>query len=453
MNNVWTIVIVGATGDLSKRKLFPALYALLKRQEVSFRLVAVARESISGEQLLEKARPFIIDYDQITFDKLLSLTTYCNVDITCPQDFRQLAEIIDHIGARKRLVYCAVGSDLFCPLTSHLVSAGVLVRGNRDHSIIYEKPFGKDAQSARLINLCIEQLLDSSQIYRIDHYLAKEFVSNIVLMRCANILFSSIWDNKHIACVRIIMHEQVCLEGRGAFYDDYGALKDVVQNHLLQLLTLVALECPERLSRGDLSREKTAILQALRVENCIVGQYEGYEQEPNVRAGSTTETFAFLQLALDTDRWRGVPFYIETGKCLGQKRVEIQIVFKGVRPCAFQSEVVCNPNMLTIQLGPREGFTLTVNSKMPGKAWQAMPVKIDFCHDCLYGPETPQAYERVLLEVIAGERGIAVEATEIEAQWDVIDRISQKSELYVYKKGSNGPEEVKNLMSCEGNGQ
>ncbi|HVX00424.1 MAG TPA: hypothetical protein VHA52_08325, partial [Candidatus Babeliaceae bacterium] len=364
-----------------------------------------------------------------------------------------LALVLDQLpyGSPNRLVYCAVDSQLFCPLTLNLQDSGVLVRGNATHRIIYEKPFGSDSVTAQIINQCIEGILEPSQIYRIDHYLAKEFVSNIVIMRCSNALFSSVWDNQHIACVRVIMHEKICLEGRGKFYDHYGALKDVVQNHLLQLFTLVALECPGRLSQVSLTREKSAILQAVQVKQCIVGQYEGYRQEPGVNPNSLTETFAFVELALDTPRWYGVPFYIETGKCLASKRVEIQVIFKGVRPCAFQSGISCSGNILTIRLGPREGFSLILNSKVPNKVWQAMPVIMDFCHDCLYDLDTPQAYERVLCEVISGERSIAVSAEEIEAQWKIIEKaIQQKSILYSYSKGSAGPQEVQELLLCEG---
>ena len=457
----WTIVIFGMSGDLSKRKIIPALYDLYVHQYLGkesippFIVIGTGYQETTIDALFEQSALYLHKPKPEIVKKLMDRMTYVACDFSDEASFAHLAEEIvkaehQYEYPGNRIFYCANFAHFFCTITEKLVSHKLIQPGNPMQRVVYEKPFGSNLSSAHEINQCIMHHLTDEQVYRIDHYLTKEIVTNIVLIRFANILFEPLWSNQYIDHVHILIGEAMGIEGRGNFYDKYGALKDVVQNHLLQLVALVAMDCPSSLKGDGIRDSKAAILQNIRVVSGILGQYEGYIHEKDVAHDSTTETFAALELAIDNPRWKGVPFYIATGKHLDRKATEIHLVFKAERTCFFEKNQDAEPNILIIRVTHEEGFSLRLNSKKPytrGTAGQTIPVMMDFCYRCLFGPDTPQAYEVLLQEVMAGEQSIAVRWDEIEYQWAVIDTIKNMNlPLYIYAKGTRGPKEAARFM-------
>ncbi len=444
----WTIVIFGVTGDLAKRHLIPALSAILKRQQENIIIIGVGRKQETADSVLKNARDFIHDYDEKAWEALRSRTSYYQINFEREEDFSKLAEFIKareaHHGlSGNRLVYLSMPSDLFCPLTQQLTGAKILEAHNSCHRIAYEKPFGSDCASARAINQCVEQLLDAQQIYRIDHYLAKEFVNSLVFMRTHNALLEPAWNSCSIDHVTLFLNEHIGIEGRGSFYDAYGALRDVVQNHLLQMVALVAMECPQD-SLVDLSTRKTDVLKHITVRRGILGQYEGYRDEPGVAKESITETFAALELTVNTKRWLGVPFYVQSGKMLDKKSSEIQIVFKQY------ANAPANVFTLTASSGqtPNGGFSLSLNTKKPGVGAEPVQAKLEYCSECS-AKEAPSAYEIIFQKIMMADRSISVSAAEIEYQWNIIDKVKSMSwPLCTYAKHSQGPQAAACFMTA-----
>jgi len=310
---------------------------------------------------------------------------------------------------------------------------------------VFEKPFGEDLKSAKKINKVITSLFTEKQIYRIDHYLGKELVQNIIIARFTNTILEPLWSHTYIDHVQIVMTEDFGVEGRGNFYDNYGALKDVVQNHLLQLVALSSMEAPKNLGEKYVRDEKVKILKAISITDVVLGQYAGYTKEKGVKKNSKTETFAAIKLFINNKRWQKVPFYIITGKNMDKRLAGIYVQFKQA-PCLLFSGV-CNfiPNYFRIQIQPDEGFYMQLNAKAPGKAG-ITPVKMDFCHACVFGPNTPEAYENLLLDVLKGDQSTFVRSDEIEEQWKIIDKITRKNlKVQEYKKGSY-PEAARKMI-------
>jgi len=311
--------------------------------------------------------------------------------------------------------------------------------------IVYEKPFGHNLKSAKEINKCIAKLFHEKQIYQIDHYLGKELVSNIALVRFTNRIFEPLWNSKHIDSVQIILKETLGVGTRGKFYDKHGAIKDVVQNHMLQILALVAMETPTKLEAKPIRDAKAKVLKKVKVKNTILGQYQGYKKAADINPKSTTETFATLKLCINNKRWKDVPFYLKTGKCLDKRETSIHIKFKPVQ-CLLSKNCPSDTNYLVIKIKPNEGIILELNAKTPGKAKEITPVEMEFCHSCLFGPNTPAAYEILLADVINGDQSTFVRSDEIEQSWKIIEQIPMdKLKVYPYKQGSTGPKEIKNL--------
>jgi len=278
-------------------------------------------------------------------------------------------------------------------------------------------------------------------VYRIDHYLTKEIVSNIAMIRFTNCVFEPLWSHRYIDQVQIIASETIGLEGRGAYYDQFGALRDVVQNHMLELLALVCMESPEKLTGDFVRGERAKVLEKVQFVEGILGQYEGYAQEESVQPNSTTETYASLKFFVNNARWSGVPFYIKTGKCLDKKETTIHIKFKQV-DCLLLRGCPMDSNWLTIKIAPDQAFLLTLNAKDPNSIDKIVPVQMEFCHSCIFGLQTPQAYEVIFEEVMRGEQSISVRYDEIEFAWQIIDQIfAQKLRVYQYKKATTGPQE------------
>ncbi len=451
MNNV-TIVILGASGDLSRRKLFPALYRLIAREHMqNFIIVGAANQGVTVDAILENTKPFITNIDPIIWQKMHERTFYQQLDFGKQQDFDALNSMVTRLEklynlSGNRMIYLAASASFYCTITASLAHAGLALRladnDKKWHRLVYEKPFGSDLESAREINTCINNHFNENQIYRIDHFLTKELVSNIALVRFTNCVFEPLWNNRYIDQVQIVVSELLGIENRGAYYDNYGALADVMQNHILELLALIAMESPEKLSGNYVRDKRVQVLQKIQVVDGLLGQYEGYQQEPHVKKDSTTETFAALMVRINNPRWAGVPFYLKTGKFLDQKKTVIDIKFKQV-DCLLTHSCPTPSNWLRIEIYPEAVFSLTLNVKKPGIAEEVISVPMEFCHSCVFGDAVPYAYEVVLQEVMRGENSISVRFDEIEAAWRVIDAVrAHDFPLYSYAPAGKGPQEL-----------
>ena len=417
----WTIVILGAQGDLAKRLLIPALYDIIKHHEATISIIATGRRPATVQEIIDAAMPFINKPSQDIIALLHKQMHYVVVDIEKPQDFEQLAPLMN---TNHRLIYAAVASQYYCTATQYLVEAGIIHKGNHDHLMVYEKPFGDNSASARSLDRCITRYLTQEQIYRIDHYLAKSCSANILALRQANTIFEPVWNNHYIRRISITFNEKICLEGRGNFYDITGAIHDVVQNHLLQLLALVCMELPATITAQNIAHAKTQIFRHLKIHETCLGQFAGYRDEPGVAKESTTETFAALKLKLNTPRWRGVPLYLQTGKCLENKVVEIEITFK--------------KNKLVIGCSPHDNISLDLQLYRQDKNQLLQTVPIA---NSARPPEIMSAYERLLMGIMAHDPFLQVSLDEIVAQWDIIKQAKKKSKakLLTYTPGSSGP--------------
>ena len=454
-----TIIILGATGDLVKRKLISSLYKLLAEEKIEkVCIVGAAFEDETVENILERAKPFITKLNEAIWQKLTNSFVYQQLSFTKQEDFVALEKTVTRLEKKyklsgNRLIYLAAAPHFFCEITQHLATSKLARKINDKkqnwHRIVYEKPFGHDLQSAHEINECIAQHFYEHQIYRIDHYLTKELVGNISLIRFTNCVFEPLWNNRYIDNVQIIVSENLCVENRGAYYDKYGALKDVVQNHMMSLLALIGMESPEKLSGESVAIERAKVLENVQLIDAVLGQYKNYTKEKAVVPNSKTETFAALYLQVNNRRWAGVPFYLKTGKCLDKKETVIHIKFKQV-DCLLAKDCPSDSNYLTIQIAPEATFALSLNAKKLGQS-SVMPIKMEFCHSCLFAEQTPQAHEILLYEIIKGERSISVRFDEIEYAWKLIDNVDAMNlPIHEYEPGSTGPKALETFAQKHG---
>src|SRR5438477_1289387 len=456
MKNV-TIILFGATGDLSKRKIIPALYRFVAHKKLeNFTIIGAAFDDVTSDQMIDAARPFIENGDDAVWNQLHTNSFYKKINFNESDDYHELNTFVQECEQKQgihgsRLFYVATSASFFCSITQNCSQVGLLQRkDSRDtawHRIVYEKPFGFDLQSAQEINECIKNTINETQVYRIDHYLTKEVVSNIAMIRFTNCVLEPLWSNRYIDQVHIVLSESSGIEGRGIYYDAAGALRDVVQNHMLEMLALICMESPEKLSGDYIRSERVKVLEKIRFVDGILGQYNGYLAEKHVDENSRTDTYALLKLAVDTPRWLGVPFYLKTGKRLDKKETIINIKFKQV-DCLLMRGCPTDSNWLTLQIAPEAIFSLTLNAKVPGEIDKVMPVNMEFCHSCIYGLQTPEAYEVLIEEVMRGEQSISVRFDEIEYAWKLINTIgAEKLPVYCYEQGSNGPQQEKQFAA------
>lgn len=463
MNDV-TVIILGASGDLARRKLLPALYTLftqLVEQHTveKFLIIGAAQDDISRDQILARAKPYIKDVDEALFKAFADHFYYQAFDFNEVDGFSRLNMFVGDLEKKrglsgKRLIYFAIASTFYTSVTQRCAQSGLAekkdVQDATWNRLIYEKPFGYDGVSAKEINESIALYFHETQIYRIDHYLTKELVGNIALVRFTNCVFEPLWNNRYIDNVQIIVSESGGIEERGGYYDHYGALKDMVQNHMLELVALLGMEAPEQLSGDYIRQERARVLQKIRFSDAIFGQYEGYLQEQGVRAGSQTDTFVALQMYIDNPRWAGIPFYLKTGKKLDKQETVIHIKFKQV-DCLLARKCPSDTNYLTIRVSPEAVFSLTLNVKKPGVSSEVVPVNMDFCHSCLFGETVPESYVTLLHEIIRGEQAVSVRFDEIEYAWKFIDSIDQTEvPVYHYRAGSSGPKELEEFAYKHG---
>ena len=495
VNHPSTVVIFGATGDLTARKLVPAFYRLHAQRFLpeAFSIVGTARRPFSDDQFRDMLSATLSRHGAApagdewpVFARGLH---YQQVDFADPAAYRALAGRLDQIEAERgapgqRLFYLATAAAFFLPIIRNLQEAG-LIRGAEDRCpsrVIIEKPFGHDLASALELNRAIGQVLAEDQIYRIDHYLGKETVLNILSFRFGNAIFETLFNSKHVDHVQITVAESIGMEGRrGQFYEAAGALRDVIQNHGLQLLCLAAMEPPAVLGSKGIRDEKLKVLQSLRPlkpaalgHHVIRGQYtegmlEGktlpaYRSEEGVDRQSRTETYVALVAHVDNWRWAGVPFYLRTGKCLPRRLTEIAIQFKQP-PLDFFTTIECvgdvcditraKPNQLVFRIQPDEGISLTFSAKRPGMLFQIHPVQMDFLYNRAFGMGIPEAYERLLLDALRGDSTLFMRSDEVESAWRYVGPILQAwasgeaPPLYEYEAGTWGPREAAGLMSGE----
>lgn len=455
-----SIIIFGITGDLARRQLLPALYHMIGADTQSqVTLFGVAQQAKDAQSLWEQALPFMGQYDEALLQQIQERTFVFAGDITHRATYSSLYQLLRKHESKgivsNRLVYCATPSFLFDKITAGCAQEGILNRQTKQvvhgwHRAIYEKPFGHDRPSAYALNSAIADYLDEHQVFRIDHYLTKEVVSNIALIRFTNAVFEPLWNNRYIDQVHIIATESIGLEGRGVYYDAYGAVRDVVQNHLLQLTALIGMDTPTKLSGDAIRDARLAVLQSLSCEDGLFGQYEGYLSEPQVNTDSKTETYALLKCAINTPRWAGVPFYLVAGKKLARKETVMLIKFKTV-DCLLAKQCPSPANWLTIRVAPEGIFSLTLNGKDPAKLDATIPIEMSFCHSCQFTFRGTQAYEQALQEVLRGEQSASVRFDEIDASWQFIDLVLQKNfPLYQYEPGKSGPHEVQAFVKKHG---
>ena len=475
------IVIFGASGDLAKRKLIPALYELAREgllNDATY-LMGFSRSPMSDEQYRKESREAVQQYarskpvDMKVWGKLEARLHYFQGEYGSAEDHERLARIQSELDEKygnhekNRLFYLSTPPNTFEPIITRLGERALRPEYNppaRFKRLIIEKPFGYDLASARALNKLIHKYFEEEQVFRIDHYLGKETVQNLMVARFANAIFEPLWNNKYIDHVQITVSETLGVGSRAGYYDKSGALRDMVQNHIFQLLALVAMEPPAALDAISIRDEKTKVYKSIRpilpqrVDDFVVrGQYEGYLKEKDVPADSRTETFAGLKLFIDNWRWGGMPFYIRTGKFLKEKLSEIVIRFRSPPLTLFQKqcETPVFPNDLVVRVQPDEGISWRLNAKVPGGQMQIKSVALDFLYKTAFHAEAPEAYERLINDAITGDQTLFIRGDEVEAAWAVIDPIiegwkTSKRPPETYARGSWGPKRSFDLIEHDG---
>jgi glucose-6-phosphate 1-dehydrogenase len=469
----FVITIFGATGDLTRRKLIPALFSLFLKGNISqFKIVGFARRPWTTQSFQDEVRQMIAGGPFASVPEgqkraFLEKLDYVSSTFDAAEGYAKLAQIVQ--GWEGRLFYLSTPPDEYESIIRNL-GAQNLNGATRGYSrIIVEKPFGRDLATAKELNDILATVFDENQIYRIDHYLGKETVQNILVLRFGNGIFEPLWNNRYIDHIQITVAESLGVGTRGNYYEKSGALRDMVQSHIFQLMALLTMEPPNDLSPDTIRTEKVKILKSLRPitfkdvnKYTVRGQYsegivqgqsvKGYLEEEGVDPNSRTETFVALKIFLDTWRWEGVPIFIRTGKSLGRRVSEVAISFKEPPLHIFKNRGSDTwNNTLVIHIQPEEGITFNINAKIPGYTTQVRPVNMDFAYGNAFGEATPEAYERLLLDALVGDSTLYTRRDDIETSWAFITRILQgwaedPNPLPQYRAGGSGPDEAKNLL-------
>jgi glucose-6-phosphate 1-dehydrogenase len=470
------VVVFGATGDLARRKLMPALYTLSAGGHLpeGFAVVGCGRRAWDRAEYCAQMRDGVREFSRTPltdagwawFEPRLE---FASGDFRDPATYARLCATLAGVDGRlgtggSRLFYLAVPPDEFEPILRGLSGAGLIVppRTAAFSRVIIEKPFGSSLETARALNALVGSVLDESQTFRIDHYLGKETVQNIMVFRFANSMFEPLWNRKYVDHVQITAAETVGVGTRGPFYEGTGVLRDIVQNHLLEVLALCAMEPPNTGNADDVRGEKLQVLKALRMpwsdtvpQDVVLGQYAGYRDEPGVAPGSNVPTFAALRVFIDNWRWQGVPFYLRAGKRMTKRVTEVSVHFQDIPLSLFGSGDLCEhvePNVLTLRIQPEEGIQLSFSAKMPGHDFTVAPVVMDMKYTEAFGGEPPEAYERLLLDAMRGDATLFSRRDAVEASWawiqPILDWIAtgEGGAPAPYEATSWGPEAADRLL-------
>ncbi len=482
-----SFIVFGVTGDLTHRLVIPALYNLAAADLLpdKFCVVGVARKGMSGEELRDSLLKGLHQFatrpvDEAIAQRLLECVTGIEADPKEPASFDAMRERIERLEANRstggnRLFYLATPPTAFAPIARELGRTGMLKENGAWRRLVIEKPFGTDLASAKALNDELLRIVDEHQIYRIDHYLGKETVQNILVLRFANGMFEPIWNRNHIDHIQITVDEKIGVGHRGSFYDATGALRDMVPNHLFQLLSLVAMEPPAKFNAHAVRSEKAEVLAAIQtqsegdaMQNSVRGQYQGgkngdtevpdYHKTEDVKPDSTTETYVALKLTIDNWRWAGVPFYLRTGKALGIKRTEVAIKFKQAPFAMFRDTPIdrLSQNYLVIAIEPTEGITLQFNTKVPGPTINIDGVEMKFRYKDYFKVEPTTGYETLIYDCMTGDNILFQRADSVEAGWQAVQpfldawKKAGAKGLESYKAGSEGPPAAEDLLRRDG---
>ncbi|HUG14810.1 MAG TPA: glucose-6-phosphate dehydrogenase [Thermomicrobiales bacterium] len=484
------MVIFGASGDLTRRKLIPALYnlALERLLPPGFSVVGVARQDMTGRGFRERMRDAVNEFsrrrpiDDAVWSSFADGISYLRGDFTEGETYQRLDDHLATLEQERgtlgnRLFYLATPPDYYDDIVAFIGAHGLATTERETcwKRVIVEKPFGSDLETARALNRNVNNVFAEQDVFRIDHYLGKETVQNIIAFRFANGIFEPLWNRQYVDHVQITVAESLGVEGRGGYYDETGAMRDMVQNHLLQLLTLVAMEPPVELSADPVRDEKVKVLRAVRpIKPDLVRRFTvraqygagyesgipvpGYLDEERVASDSLSETFAALKLFIDNWRWAGVPFYLRTGKRMPKRVTEIAIQFKRAPHLLFSGNAAdgMEPNVLTLGIQPDEGIALKFAVKVPGPMMSLRSVHMGFQYGASFNVQSPDAYERLLLDAMLGDGTLFTRRDEVEAAWDIVTQITdgwdriEIDQLPSYESGSWGPVEADAFLKMEG---
>ena len=468
-----TIVIMGATGDLTRRKLLPALLNLRNKGRLphGLNIVGFARSDYSDEQFRELTWEGAREFGELSvskdeWDSFSGDIYYVRGSVDSPEKLADLKRKLEELeGGRERsnrLFYLSIAPQLYASAVENLGASGLSGEGPGWRRVVIEKPFGRDVASAQALNMAVHRVFDEDQVFRIDHYLGKETVQNLLVLRFANVVFEPLWNHNYVDSVQITVAEKVSVGDRAGYYDQSGVVRDMVQNHLLQLLTMVAMEPPSAVGAESLRDKKVDVLSAIRrwspeeaKKDVVLGQYTGYLNEKGVPGESNTPTFTALRLYVDNERWQGVPFYLRTGKALAHKVSEIVIRFK-YPPNVISALGPCedlDSNVLAVCLQPDEGAHLKLEAKVPDQGLCMQSVDMEFHYDSAFkGQAIPEAYERLLQDALEGDGRLFIRSDHIEEAWRIVDPLLEAPALplHFYEPGSWGPEAAEALLSQDG---